>query len=198
MTTTIKNDIWLKAAVVGSLWGASEIVLGSFLHNLKVPFSGNMLTAIAIVLMISGHRLWPERGLLIRAGLICAALKTMSPSANILGPMMAIMMQATIMEAVLLVGRRTWAGYLIGGGLAMAWNLFHRILNSIVLYGGTLIELYKSLVSYLVSQTGWETEGYWAPVLALASIFFVTGMVAATAGILILKAGTNAPLQWLV
>jgi hypothetical protein len=112
--------------------------------------------------------------------------------------MMAIIAQATIMEAVLLVGRRTWAGYLIGGGLAMAWNLFHRILNSIVLYGGTLIELYKSLVSYLVSQTGWETEGYWAPVLALASIFFVTGMAAATAGILISKAGTNAPLQWKV
>jgi nucleoside-triphosphatase THEP1 len=198
MAATTKNDIWLKAAVVGSLWGASEIVLGSFLHNLKIPFSGNMLTAIAIVLMISGHRLWPERGLLIRAGLICAALKTLSPSASILGPMMAIIAQATIMEAVLLAGRRTWAGYLIGGGLAMAWNLFHRILNSIVLYGGTLIELYKSLVSYLVSQTGWETEGYWAPVLALASIFFVTGMIAATAGILISKAGTNAPLQWKV
>jgi hypothetical protein len=37
MATTTKNDIWLKAAVVGSLWGASEIVLGSFLHNLKYP-----------------------------------------------------------------------------------------------------------------------------------------------------------------
>lgn len=185
------NDKWLKAAVVGSLWGASEIVLGSFLHNLKIPFSGNLLTAIAIVIMIAGHRLWPERGIIIRAGLICAALKTMSPSASIMGPMIAITMQATLMEVALLLGRSTWFGYLLGGGLAMSWNIFHRIFTSIVLYGGTLIELYKSLIDYFIRQTGWQVEGYLAPLLLLASIFFVTGMAAATAGIYISRLAQN-------
>ena len=173
--------------MIGSLWGASEIVLGSFLHNLKIPFSGNLLTSIGIVIMIAGHRLWPERGIIIRAGLICAALKTLSPSASIMGPMMAITMQATLMEIALLIGRGTWFGYLLGGGLAMSWNIFHRIFTSIVLYGGTLIELYKSLIDYFIRQTGWQVEGYLAPLLLLASIFFVTGMAAATAGIYISK-----------
>lgn len=191
-----KHEIWLKAAVIGSLWGASEIVLGSFLHNLRIPFSGNMLTAIGIVLMVSGHRLWPERGLLIRAGLICAALKSLSPSPVILGPMISIFMQASLMELALLAGRRAWAGYLLGGGLAMGWNLLFRILSTLVLYGNPVIELYQQLVTYLFSQTGWQFSGYWTPILVLAGLFFAAGMVAAIAGLLVSQSAARDARDW--
>jgi hypothetical protein len=85
------SDKWIKASIIGTLWAASEIVLGSFLHNLKVPFSGNVLTAIGLVILISVSYIWTEKGLFWRAGLICAIMKTMSPSAVIFGPMIAIM-----------------------------------------------------------------------------------------------------------
>jgi nucleoside-triphosphatase THEP1 len=190
------REIWLKAAVIGSLWGASEIVLGSFLHNLRIPFSGNMLTAIGIILMVSGHRLWPERGLLIRAGLICAALKSLSPSPVILGPMISIFMQASLMEAALLAGRRSWTGYLLGGGLAMSWNLFYRILSTLVLYGSPIIDLYQQLVTYLFSQTGWQFSSYWTPVLVLGGLFFVFGLVSGTAGLLVSRAAARNVHAW--
>jgi nucleoside-triphosphatase THEP1 len=186
-----QREIWLKAAVIGSLWGASEIVLGSFLHNLRIPFSGNLLTAIGIILMISGHRLWPERGLLIRAGLICAALKSLSPSPVILGPMISIFMQASLMEASLLAGRRYWAGYLLGAGLAMSWNLLFRILSTLVLYGSPVIDLYQQLVTYLFSQTGWQFSGYWAPIFVLGGLFFIFGVVAGVAGLMVSRAAAR-------
>ncbi|MFO7852573.1 MAG: hypothetical protein ACQERS_04820 [Bacteroidota bacterium] len=62
---------WIKASIAGSMWAASEIVLGSFLHNLRVPFSGSILTAIGIILLISISYKWDEKGLFWRAGLIC-------------------------------------------------------------------------------------------------------------------------------
>ena len=65
---------WREAAVLGSLWAASEIVLGSFLHNLKVPLRGHIMTAIGVILLVAGHRRWPQRGLIWRAGLIAAAM----------------------------------------------------------------------------------------------------------------------------
>ena len=191
-----RREIWLKAAVVGSLWGASEIVLGSFLHNLRIPFSGNLLTAIGIVLMISGHRLWPERGLLIRAGLICAALKSLSPSPVILGPMISIFMQASLMEMALLAGRRSWGGYLLGGGLAMSWNLLFRILSTLVLYGSPVIELYQQLVTFLFSQTGWQFTTYWAPILVLGGLFFLFGLVAGIMGLLVSRAAARDVQAW--
>jgi nucleoside-triphosphatase THEP1 len=183
-----KHDIWLKAAVVGSLWGASEIVLGSFLHNLRIPFSGNLLTAIGIILMVSGYRTWPEKGLVWRAGLICAALKTLSPSPVILGPMLSIFMQATLMEAAIRAGRGTWAGMLAGGGLAMSWNLLYRILSTLLIYGNPVVDLYQQLVSYLFRQTGLQFTGYWTPILVLGGLFFSFGMVAGAAGIQVSRA----------
>ncbi len=115
MKSGIHNDVWLKAAVIGSVWGASEIVIGSFLHNLRIPFSGNLLTAIGIIIMIAGHRLWPERGLFWRAGLICAAMKTLSPSPVIFGPKLTIFMQSVSMQiGVLLGGNTHLKGSIIG------------------------------------------------------------------------------------
>lgn len=179
------TDVWLKAAVIGSVWGASEIVLGSFLHNLRIPFSGNLLTAIGIIIMIAGHRLWPERGLFWRAGLICVMMKTLSPSPVIFGPMLAIFMQSVSMQAGVLLGGRTIAGYLIGGGLAMAWNIVQRIVTALLVYGMSIVELYQSLVDYFYTNIGIPFSGYWTPVAALFGLFFLGGMVAAIAGIII-------------
>ncbi len=192
----MNRDIWIKAAVIGSLWGASEIVLGSFLHNLRMPFSGNMLTAIGIILMVAGHRLWPERGLLIRAGLICAALKTLSPSPVILGPMLSIFMQAVLMETALMATRRSQAGYVIGGGLAVSWNLFYRIMSTIILYGSSLITLYQHLIDYFVSQTTWQTESYWGPILILWALFFAWGAAAGILGIIISQSARQQKQTW--
>src|SRR5512141_1386767 len=91
------NPKWMKAAVLGCLWASSEIVLGSFLHNLRIPFSGNILTGIGLMILISVSFLWKEKGLFWRAGLVCALMKTVSPSAVIFGPMIAILSEAILL-----------------------------------------------------------------------------------------------------
>jgi len=62
---TAISDKWIKASIIGTIWAAAEIVLGSFLHNLRVPFSGNMLTAIALVILIAVSYRWREKGRLL-------------------------------------------------------------------------------------------------------------------------------------
>lgn len=191
------RDIWLKAAVLGSLWGASEIVLGTFLHNLRIPFSSNLLTAIGIILMIAGHKLWPQRGLIWRAGIICAALKTLSPSHAIFGPMIAIGAQAFLMQGAIFVGGRGSMAYLIGGGLAMSWNLVQRILTALIVYGASLVDLYQITVDYLFLNTGLSFSGYWTPLWVLAALFFAGGMAAAVFGFLIAGSAIKAdPIEW--
>lgn len=70
------DTTWAKAAVLGGLWASFEIVIGSFLHNMHIPFSGSFLTFIATIFMIAFYQLWPEKGLIWRAGLICALMKS--------------------------------------------------------------------------------------------------------------------------
>lgn len=67
---TIVNDKWIKASVLAGLWAGIEIIAGSFLHNLRIPFSGTILTLISIVLVVGLFQIWPKYGIIWRAGLI--------------------------------------------------------------------------------------------------------------------------------
>ena len=97
-STAHTDHRWLKASVAGSMWAASEIVIGSFMHNLRLPFSGSILTAIGIIILISLNLQWKEKGLFWRAGVVCATMKTLSPSAVIFGPIIAILTEALLIE----------------------------------------------------------------------------------------------------
>ena len=117
------SEKWIKASIAGTIWAASEIVLGSFLHNLRVPFTGNILTAIGLVILISISYTWTDKGLFWRAGLICALMKTMSPSTMIFGPMIAIFTESLLLELSVRLLGKTIPGYIIGSMLAMSWVL---------------------------------------------------------------------------
>jgi nucleoside-triphosphatase THEP1 len=177
------NEKWIKAAIVGTIWAASEIVLGSFLHNLKVPFSGNVLTAIGLVILISVSYIWTDRGLFWRAGLICAIMKTMSPSAIIFGPMIAIFTESVLLETSVRLFGRTIGGYIIGGMLAMSWNLFQKILNFIIFYGFNIVEVYSNLLKFAQKQLNIHFDIVWLPIIVLLAIYCLFGLLSAMIGI---------------
>ncbi len=181
--TAERRGVWRKAAVLGSLWAASEIVLGSFLHNARVPFAGEFLTAIGIAVMVAGHRLWPERGLLWRTGLVCAAMKSVSPSASIFGPMLAIFMEGLLAEAGIRLLGRNIAGCLLAGGLAMSWGIVHKLLNLLIYYGPDTINIYLRGADWLRLRLGFGPGNLWGPLMALFAVYFLAGMAAAAAGL---------------
>ncbi len=177
------SEKWIKASIAGTIWAASEIVLGSFLHNLSIPFSGNILTAIGIVILISISYIWNERGLFWRAGLICALMKTMSPSAVIFGPMIAIFTEGILLEISVRLLGRTIPGYIIGAMLAMSWNLFQKIGTYIIYYGSDIIDVYSNLLKMAQKQLNIQTDIVWLPIIALLVVHAVFGLFAALIGI---------------
>ncbi|MRR23029.1 hypothetical protein EG830_08620, partial [bacterium] len=181
---TAISDKWIRASIIGTIWAAAEIVLGSFLHNLRVPFSGNVLTAIALVILIAVSYRWRQHGLYWRAGLICALLKAMSPSAIIFGPMIAIMMESVLLEISVRLLGRTYLGFIIGSMLAMSWNLFQKIFNMVIFYGGNLVEIYSGITSWAEKQLSLRFDAFWAPLVLLLSIYALFGAVTAVAGII--------------
>jgi len=178
------SDKWVKASIIGTIWAAAEIVLGSFLHNLRVPFSGNLLTAVALVILIAVSYRWREHGLYWRAGIICALMKTMSPSAIIFGPMIAIIMESLLLEASVRIFGRTYMGFILGSMLAMSWNLFHKVFNMIIFYGGNMVDIYKNITDYVSRQLNLQFDAFWAPLILLLGIYALFGAVTAVTGII--------------
>jgi hypothetical protein len=181
------SNTWLKATVIGSLWASFEIIIGSLLHNLRVPFTGTFLAGIAVVFLIAFFQVWNEKGLIWRAGLICALMKAISPSSVILGPMIGIITEAFILEfSIRLLGKNLLA-YIFGGALAIASALIHKIINLIILYGFNLIDIYVNLINYSSRQLGMSESTPVNLLYILIFIYLLIGVLAALLGYLIGK-----------
>ncbi|MFH1619049.1 MAG: hypothetical protein ABIG11_04010, partial [bacterium] len=183
MTETEKTGLWRKAAVLGSLWAASEIVLGSFIHNAHIPLGGILLTGIGISILVAGHRLRPQQGLFWRAGLVCAAMKSVSPSAVLFGPMLAISFEGFLLEAGVFMAGINPLGYLLGGGLAMSWALFHKIGRTFMIYGPETFTIYTRGLEHLQAWAGYSFGGPWPPLILFWAAHFLAGSLAAVIGL---------------
>ena len=176
------SQIWLKASVVGSIWASVEIILGSFLHNLKIPFSGMILSFISVWLLISFLQVWKENGIILRAGIICALMKSISPSALILGPMIGIFTEALLIELFILMIGKNLIGYMIGGAFAVLATLIQKLVSLLILYGFDFIKILSDLYLFAVKQIDLEHLSPTFLIIFIILIYIITGMAGAIAG----------------
>lgn len=186
------DDRWVRAAVLGGLWASFEIVIGSFLHNLHVPFSGSILTFVATIFIMAFYRIWPVKGLVWRAGLICALMKSVSPSAVIIGPMTGIFMEALLIDLVLRLGGQRLPIILLAGAASQLSSLLHKIFGMLILFGWDIVEIFEKLFNYATRQF---MSIHLTPRQALTGLilfYVLSGMLAAFAGY---KLGRNLRMK---
>jgi nucleoside-triphosphatase THEP1 len=181
--TDTTSQRWRRAAVYGSLWAAVEIVVGSFLHNLRVPFAGSALSAVGVVLMTAGHRAAPERGLIWRAALVCALMKSVSPSAVILGPMIGIFMEGLLLDGMVRLSGGRAVGYVAGGALAVSWSMAQRVGNALIAFGPDVVRLYADAYRYASRSIGVSSFGPFDLIATLVAVEMALGCAAAFVGL---------------
>ena len=167
------DDLWVRAAVVGGLWASVEIIIGSFLHNARVPMAGSMLAFAGTILLIGFYQLWPQKGLIIRAGFITAIMKSVSPSAFILGPMTGIMLEAVLLELMLWLFGNNLIGLMIAGVASVSSALMHKVINILIFYGFDLIQIYVNIVNFALKQFG-IAEARPLEILLTLMLFYIT------------------------
>lgn len=176
------SQTWLKASVIGSIWASIEIILGSFLHNLKIPLSGMLLSFISVWLLISFLQVWKENGIVWRAGLICALMKSISPSAFILGPMIGIFTEAILIELFIFVLGKNLLGYMAGGAFAVLSTILHKFVSLLILYGFDFIKILSDLYLFAVKQIGLERLSPAVLLILIVLIYITTGLAGSVAG----------------
>jgi hypothetical protein len=165
----------MRAAVVGSIWASLEIIIGSFLHNLRVPFSGTILAVMSVYLLIAFVQIWNDRGLVWRAGLICALMKSVSPSAVIIGPMTGIMLEALLLELFIMLFGRNMIGYLVGGAAAVLSSLLHKLITLLLLYGFDFVRILSGLYQFSVRQVKLEDTPPSTVIAIISALYIIAG-----------------------
>ncbi|HKL71057.1 MAG TPA: hypothetical protein VJ855_00255 [Marinilabiliaceae bacterium] len=188
-SSRIVNDKWIKASVLAGLWAGIEIIAGSFLHNLRIPFSGTFLTLISIMLVIGFFQIWPKHGIIWRAGLITALMKSISPSSVILGPMIAIAMEGFVLDFVVRLAGRNITGYLFAGMFTMVGVLTHKVVRLYLLFGWDIFQIYEEMFIFATEKLGFLHA---QPMRAVLSLFLVYAILGALAGLVGYKLGQRA------
>lgn len=185
--SNLLSDKWLKAAVIGGLWASIEIVLGSFLHNLRIPFAGTILASQGILLLVAFNQVWKESGIIIRAGIITALMKSISPSSVILGPMIGIFMEAALLEVFLILFRRGIIGAVLASAIALSSALLHKIFSIIILYGWNIVVIYKNIYAYFQKIFNTEIFSPMEFIILILLIYLIFGAISGILGVYIGK-----------
>ena len=176
------SEKWKKASVIGSLWASLEILVGSFLHNIGFPLAGTVLSMSSVVIMIAFLQIWPERGIIWRASLITALMKSISPSAIIIGPMTGILAEGILIEMAISIFGVNAIGVLIGGAVAVFSTILHKVATLLIIYGFDLIKIFENLYYFAVKQIGHEDLSPIFLLLILSLIYVFAGLISALLG----------------
>lgn len=153
MINKTTNESWLKAAVIGSIWASFEIIFGTFLHNLRIPFAGTFLTFFSLVLLIGFSYKWNDKNLFLKAGIICALMRSMMPTSIILGPLIGIMVEAIIFQFSLKLFGRTYLAFVVAGVLSMFSAIIHKVISILIIYGLDIVKLLENMYFVLLKTT---------------------------------------------
>ncbi len=174
------DSSWLKAAAIGSLWGSTEIILGSFLHNIKLPMAGSLLTFIAIIYMTIFAYIWKDRLVILKGAVITALLKSLSPSAVLIGPMTAIILEGLLFEIAILAFGRNIVGFAVGGFFTQMSVIIHKIAGLLIVYGNDFIRIVDNLYYFVARRIYIEVP----PQQALLYFFLIYGTLGIVASLL--------------
>lgn len=166
----------VTVAVFGALWGVVETSLGAVLKGLHIPLSGAILAGIGLTIALIGRLYVPRRGSTLFIGVIAMILKLFSIGSVIIGPMIGILAEALIAEAVLsLFGRPSRLSFLVAGALAVLWTLVQPFFTGWLLFGRDMFVVWLDLIDEGSRLLGLNSNAALWIVIGLVALRFAIG-----------------------
>ena len=129
-------------AVFGVFWGIIEGIFGTLLHRIHLPFTGEILASIAILIMTFAYLKSSKKEVVIIAGIIAIITKLTFMGNIFIGPIIGI----GIISILFYTGIFTFPGkrgIYFAGLLAGSWSPFYFGIIKLKIIGPELLTLYE-------------------------------------------------------
>ena len=154
----------------------TEVALGSLLHGLRVPFSGNFLSLnqgyllSRLALELRGAQAWKAP---LFVSHVAAVLKSLAPAGKKLGPMLSLSMQGFLFSVGTATLGASLPGILLGFFLLSLWTFLQPLLTYWLFFGSSLFVAGKQLLEKTLPYHGIDLrELLWAfAALVCAKLF---------------------------
>lgn len=162
-----KNSI-IAIAVFGTLWGFVEATLGSALHLLNLPFSGSILTSVAIIIILIARMYNPTKGSTVLMAIIAAFIKAISIATVKIGPFIAIIMEGILLEIIFNVFGTKRMGFILSGIIMALYPIVQTIITKSILFGSNFVPVVLELAEGFSEKIGFNA-GWWILGLYIAA-----------------------------
>ena len=171
-------------AIFSALWAAVEILIGTILVMIRLPFRGAILTAIALLLIVAVRQQVPKKGTAIAMGVIVGAIRLIMGGPKVLTIAPALVIEGALIEAafVLLPGvssQLTRMKCATAGVLAITYSFLHTILMV-----GLITGLRKQQFTVVIEYLEGLKFGLYSLWLALLLLVVAHGVLGGAAGII--------------
>lgn len=162
-TDIYKRELFYR---ITALWVICEAFAGGIMHGIKVPFSGMMVSSLAVFCIILLAWYIPSKTAIIKATVIVAIFKLILSPHSPPTAYIAVFFQG-LMGQLLLNKRYFSLSAMLLAILALVESAVQRILVLMVLYGN---DFWKAVNEFIRKVTGDKTISNYSLILALAYI----------------------------
>lgn len=162
-TDIYKRELFYR---ITALWVICEAFAGGIMHGIKIPFSGMMVSSLAVFCIILLAWYVPSKTAIIKATVIVAIFKLMLSPHSPPTAYIAVFFQG-LMGQLLLNKRYFSFSAMLLAVLALVESAIQRILVLVILYGN---DFWKAVNEFIQKVTGDKTINNYSLILAIAYI----------------------------
>jgi hypothetical protein len=134
------------------LWALSEAALGGILHGLRFPFTGLVLSLVAIIVLTLLAQLLERRDVLIKATLIVISIKLMLSPHTPVNAYFAVSLQGSVAFLLLYPGYLLASRLVIFAVTILCLGALQKLLVLTLIYGQTLWQSLDAFAALLLSE----------------------------------------------
>lgn len=168
---------WTRAALIGSLWGALELSVGSVLHLSRLPLTGLVMAAIGLACLLTLRRLSPLPGVCLVAGAVAVVVKVFGIGGLFPGPLIGIAAEALLVELAVTVLPRGATAAAAAGALVFLWGPVQKLAMTRIVAGRDTIEAAVAVAGRALSAVGLDGVGVGWAVGGVAALLAAVGGV---------------------
>jgi len=171
-------------AIFSALWAAVEVLIGTLLVMMNLPFRGAILTSIALGILVAVRKKVPKKGTAVAMAVVVAAIRLIMGGPKILTIAPALVIEGTLIEAAFLLvpgdsARLNPMRCIAAGALSVTYSFLHSILM-VALLAGIRGQQFSVVIDY-VKSFRFGLFSLWSALILLISAHALLGAAAGIA-----------------
>lgn len=165
-------------AIFGTIWGLMEVSLGTYLHIFRFPFTGALMSSLALLIILPGAVFIDEELAIIKIGAVACFVRIFSIGSIIISPLISMAIEAVIANVIILIFKKNIFSFILTGMIVVTYTFFHIFVAQGILFGKGIFKMYTDVLNEGSKLLGIDIRYAFWVILLLILLHIILGITA--------------------